>query len=850
MPFSRTNEGKIYQRAFGGQSYDYGKGGQGGDLMVAQSQTGAEGLALSNNATFSPTPEGISPRIEMYVWTRDGGSNSYLKVNAPFDVEGLYTVGITVDGDNAWAWGSDITQNPISGNVVIAQDNFSTSTDACQSIKNNTAIEGNIALIDRGGCEFGRKAKNAQDAGAIGVIICNFEDETINMGPGLEGNEVTIPALFLGSTDCDRIRIFAGAGGLNVSFEEPQVTGPDILDGDFDNGIIAHEYAHGISIRLTGGPNNAGCLSNAASDEHPGEGWSDFFSLITTVEPDDLPEDPRGIGTYVIREGTNGRGIRPYPYSTDLNVNPITYGQIGSLSIPHGVGFVWCSMIWDMYWAFVEVYGYNADPGVETAGNNIAIRLVMEGMKRQPCLPGFVDSRDAILAADEDLFGGANKLLIWEVFARRGLGALADQADPLVSTDGTEDFSVPAELIKTVKITKNSTPLVNAGDEMEVSVFIINHKDETVTGVQVSEALAEGTTFVNNSVSDANITANVTGDMLTLDLPDLATQESITFTYRLKTDEDKKSIIVFFDEVSEESELNLWANGPVDVNFDPTNYWELSTDSYEGDYAWRVPDAATDGQQGLFTTIPTTVVGENPYFRFYHKYNTQNGLDGGIVQFSSDEDPFLAAWDRTDELPKRNAYDRGIDYGTFVLPNLLAFTGTENDWKDTYIDLNAYKGKDIYARFLFGTDEAGQVTDGGWSVDNVEIMDMVNYNAEVCVTTDQGDEACDVAEDLGTIIESAEGTVSTEDVFASSLSVELFPNPTDELLNLAISSQNSVNAQISLLSIEGKMFFTQSIRTQLQTQTFGLNVSELPGGMYLVRIQTDSEVIVKKVSIN
>lgn len=28
MPFSRTSDGKIYQRAFGGQSYNFGKGGQ------------------------------------------------------------------------------------------------------------------------------------------------------------------------------------------------------------------------------------------------------------------------------------------------------------------------------------------------------------------------------------------------------------------------------------------------------------------------------------------------------------------------------------------------------------------------------------------------------------------------------------------------------------------------------------------------------------------------------------------------------------------------------------------------------------------------------------------------------
>ncbi len=34
LPFSRTVDGKIYQRAFGGQSLEYGKGGQAPDLTV------------------------------------------------------------------------------------------------------------------------------------------------------------------------------------------------------------------------------------------------------------------------------------------------------------------------------------------------------------------------------------------------------------------------------------------------------------------------------------------------------------------------------------------------------------------------------------------------------------------------------------------------------------------------------------------------------------------------------------------------------------------------------------------------------------------------------------------------
>jgi len=40
LPFSRTNEGKIYQRAFGGQSLDYGKGGQAYRTACAADRTG------------------------------------------------------------------------------------------------------------------------------------------------------------------------------------------------------------------------------------------------------------------------------------------------------------------------------------------------------------------------------------------------------------------------------------------------------------------------------------------------------------------------------------------------------------------------------------------------------------------------------------------------------------------------------------------------------------------------------------------------------------------------------------------------------------------------------------------
>ena len=73
----------------------------------------------------------------------------------------------------------------------------------------------------------------------------------------------------------------------------------------------------------------------------------------------------------------------------------------------------------------------------------MALALVTEGMKIQPCNPGFVDGRDAILAADVALFGGTNQCLIWEAFAKRGLGYSASQGSPFSRSDGIQAFDVP-----------------------------------------------------------------------------------------------------------------------------------------------------------------------------------------------------------------------------------------------------------------------------------------------------------------------------------------------------------------------------------------------------------------------
>ena len=213
-------------------------------------------------------------------------------------------------------------------------------------------------------------------------------------------------------------------------------------DGDLDNGIILHEYGHGISNRMTGGPSNVSCLGNA---EQMGEGWSDWQSVIHTMEVGDQGTDVRGMGTYVLNQPTNGNGVRPAPYTTDMGINPYTYGNLPSMAIPHGVGFVWATMLWEMNWGLIDAHGFN--PSIygdwTTGGNNLAYRLVQDGMKLQPCSPGFIDGRDAILQADLVLTGGANECIIWEAFAKRGLGYSASQGSSSSTGDGTEAFDLP-----------------------------------------------------------------------------------------------------------------------------------------------------------------------------------------------------------------------------------------------------------------------------------------------------------------------------------------------------------------------------------------------------------------------
>ena len=284
----------------------------------------------------------------------------------------------------------------------------------------------------------------------------NFQNN--NLGRGGAGNDFvyadaqdgggTNNANFSTPTD-------GGNGRMQMYLWSNAGTTPYQPDGDFDNGIIAHEYGHGWSIRLTGGPLNSSCLQNV---EQGGEGWSDYAALMlgtnwATLTPTIASANiPRGIGTYALGEPITGAGIRPYRYSYDkANINnAVTYAKVNDLSFsqPHGIGSIWATMLWDMTWEIILQDNiivsniYDTPTAITNMrGNVAAFKLVNEGLRLQPCSPSFIDARDAILSADQLLFGGRYRCAISRAFTRRGLGRNASTGTSSDDRTVVEDFT-------------------------------------------------------------------------------------------------------------------------------------------------------------------------------------------------------------------------------------------------------------------------------------------------------------------------------------------------------------------------------------------------------------------------
>lgn len=752
--FGFTEEAGNFQESHTFSTGTRGNRPQGqNDAVLAQAQDGGG----TNNANFLTLQDGApaSAQMQMYLWTSSSpdslvhitSSTSGIPPAATryFAIQGVFN---TNNPDT-----NDLHNHPVLNRefVIIQKNQLSTvgsSSEGCTSGQQSVAlppsnnVSNKIVLIDRGSCSFVEKVSGAQQGGAAGVIVINNVDgPPITMGGSdAPGQTINIPAVMVSKSVGDVLKAQLRAGATIIGSLKQNFPILPKRDGDFDNAVIGHEYGHGISNRLTAGPD---ALLPLGGDEQGGEGWSDFIGLFLITRTNDLlpatSEHPngvlpnKGIGTYVTYQGIEGAGIRPTRYSIDMSINPSTFKDIargGEITVPHGVGYIWCTMLYEMEQLFIDQYGFNNDPyfaanpdasgapATGSGGNSVAMRLVMEGMKLQPASPTFQQQRDAILKADSLLYGGRHSCTIWRAFAKRGLGFSA-QSNSNSLGDEIQAFDLPFSCDPNqarINLVMTAPERIDNNTLADFTVSVKNIGPSTISNLTVSDSIP-----ANTALQFASDGGTQSGDRINWSINSLAPNQTKNLTYTINVGLPSATISIFNDNHD---------NGPSNWTPSPgANTWVYQNNkanAYSGNNYWYAREVENPTHNvSLTQNTSVAIPAGGAKLAFYHKYNTEEGYDGGFIEISANNG---ATWTYLPPTKfEKNGYNSIIT--TANNPNVgttdkAAFSGATLGYISSVADLSDYAGQSIRVRFRYTCDVASLASgpNPGWYLDDVLII--------------------------------------------------------------------------------------------------------------------------------
>jgi extracellular elastinolytic metalloproteinase len=208
-----------------------------------------------------------------------------------------------------------------------------------------------------------------------------------------------------------------------------------------DSEVVFHEYTHGVTRRLVGGLLDQNSLAQDQS-RGMGEGWSDFFALTfhnVARGPDKLV-----IGDWVKNDPD---GLRGFPYGDAFPDKFDAVGK-GRYRRPHPIGEIWCATL------MMATRDLTATLVDKPRAYAITWQCVVDGLKLTPANPSFLDARDAISDAIDDLRAGgliteaeckATRRSFWKAFAHFRMGTKAScRGASLLNIVG--DDTLPADV--------------------------------------------------------------------------------------------------------------------------------------------------------------------------------------------------------------------------------------------------------------------------------------------------------------------------------------------------------------------------------------------------------------------
>jgi PA domain/Secretion system C-terminal sorting domain len=745
-------------------------------------------------------------------------AQTLFEITSPSGIAGIYDMASAGFGGELPGCADE---TPVSGELIIGDDNddeggSGSTTDGCQAIVND--LTGKIAIIDRGACEFGVKCLNAENAGAILVIVCNNQATDIfSMGAGAVGDQVTIPALMISMADCATIRTEVPGATATISWS-PIIPSDDVVlwdGGQFDGG-----FGDWTTIAIspdtafwTWTPDGRSGNGNIVHSPSVCNGAAIFDANVYNAEAaGGAPPYPQHSGELispVIDCSTfEFTSLKFYTHNLRLNGNT-------DFSVSIDGGTTWSDP--------TVIETENVFTSVETnlVGTEIKRYLISEFPGQANCRIKFTFNGDFYFFILDDvqlIEPERNNLVVMENFYAIAPNAVspASQAEP---------FSFLADVYNAGAITQTGVNLNVTIEDNSGPVFSSDLPYLPIPPDSLVENIPFLDYFTSSGIpTEYNGTYEISSDSVDFDPSDnfryfsFETSDTVFAKERGMT----RTIVPAAGNWEGEGEPHSWAYGNFFYVVNGDNWWASSA-------TFGIGNADAPGIAGRLITI------------YLYKWDADSNEDGNMDPDERTRVGFFVYEITGDELP--------TDLITVPLLNFPSGDPgpVELDSDQAYVIMVEYNINDEVDFALVASD----VIDYGAMAFRSEInggipAGLARYAGMLGVNGDLESEAYSsigFGRDLVPVVRlNIQQPTSIEETLDASNLIEISPNPADNKINLNIELvETQERVSIRIFDVNGRMIMDQPYEN-MKNESFEFDVSDYTSGAYFLHFITENGV--------